>query len=381
MVLFLFQIDWPTMMALKAYWFFGAAYRSSTVGRIFLGILIKLRIMHQVNKGYMALMNRCARIMRESDVDWDKARAIPIPEYDWKNGNPEEFYNTYVKRPHPVILRGFLKGTKIMEEYTFDKMVEKFGEETVLLTTPEQDGILGKLKEVDNPSVYLHNSEVLLKKYPEIIDAFESHRLEPYVKKTNEYSQFFIGRQGTGTPLHNASNSNMFLMVDGSKRWYFIDPYDTYLAHPFYVWGGAAAMLLALFPDEYDESVMPAFKYCPYYYGDLNPGDVLHNPPWWCHGIRNTGEKTVGVATRWLTGGLVGAQLTSMEEDYNIHRWASFNFMTGPNSIPFMHQTLKESTPSYDEFSTVRERDTRYSHQQIAAATGKVMVDGWRPIF
>ena len=47
--------------------------------------------------------------MENSDVDWEKKRAIKVPEYDWKNGSPEEFYKTFVKRPHPVVLRGFMK--------------------------------------------------------------------------------------------------------------------------------------------------------------------------------------------------------------------------------------------------------------------------------
>ncbi len=34
-------------------------------------------------------------------------------------------------------------------------------------------------------------------------------------------------------------------------------------------------------------------------------GDVMLNPPWWMHAIKNTSEKSAAVATRWLTGGLV----------------------------------------------------------------------------
>ena len=76
--------------------------------------------------------------------------------------------------------------------------------------------------------------------------------------------------------------------MDGTKRWYFIDPYDNYLASPFMGWGLAARSYIGLYPDDYDESVMPAFKYCPYFYTDLQPGDVVFNPTWWGHAIRNT---------------------------------------------------------------------------------------------
>ena len=55
--------------------------------------------------------------MENSDVDWEKVRAIKVPEYDWKNGSPEEFYQTFVKRPHPVVLRGFMKGEALLKDY------------------------------------------------------------------------------------------------------------------------------------------------------------------------------------------------------------------------------------------------------------------------
>ena len=51
---------------------------------------------------------------------------------------------------------------------TFDKMISRFGEETVFLTKKDCDGVEGKLKEVCNPDTYLHNSEKLFLKYPEL---------------------------------------------------------------------------------------------------------------------------------------------------------------------------------------------------------------------
>ena len=62
-----------------------------------------------------------------------------------------------------------------------------------------------------------------------------------------------MGRQGTGTPLHAASNTNFFYQVDGTKRWYLIDPYDNYLANPFMGWGLAAISCIGLYPDDYKD--------------------------------------------------------------------------------------------------------------------------------
>ncbi len=102
--------------------------------------------------------------MKKSTVDWEKTKNIPVPEYDWKKGSPQEFYETYVKNPHPVILRNFMEGTELLE-CTYDKMLEKYGEETVALSGLK-NASFGKLKDVQNPGVYLQNSEAIFNRHP-----------------------------------------------------------------------------------------------------------------------------------------------------------------------------------------------------------------------
>jgi hypothetical protein len=70
------------------------------------------------------------------------------------------------------------------------------------------------------------------------------------------YEQIFVGKEGTGSPFHHASVYNMFYMVDGQKTWWFIDPYDTFLAYPVAVLGKAAGILLCLWPDTYNKEVL-----------------------------------------------------------------------------------------------------------------------------
>ncbi len=319
--------------------------------------------------------------MKESGVDWENVREIKIPEYDWKKGNPDEFFKTFTATPHPVVLRGFLKGTTLMKDYTFDKIVERFGDETVILTRPDKDGYVGKLKEVLNPNIYLHNSEVLFNKYPQMAKDLETEKLNPYLRKESSYAQLFVGRQGTGAPLHNAGTWNFFHMVDGTKKWYFIDPYDYYLAYPMWLGGHSANIIMNLYPDQFDKKLFPAFQYCPYYVADLQPGDVLLNPPWWGHGIRNTSDKSVGVATRWYENGTVGHNFKTMENNYDICRFASFMFLSGIKSYPFLQDVLYEPSPRYDEHVTLREKHGRFIHRQKELATGSLVVDGWRPTF
>ncbi len=59
----------------------------------------------------------------------------------------------------------------------------------------------------------------------EFLNSLNTKRLEPYMGHLKEsWSQFFMGRQGTGSSMHAASSINMFYMIDGTKKWYFVDP-------------------------------------------------------------------------------------------------------------------------------------------------------------
>jgi quercetin dioxygenase-like cupin family protein len=233
-------------------------------------------------------------------------REVPIPEYDWKTGDPETFYNTFVKTPHPVVLRGFMSKTNLLKDLSWKSVLSKYGEEKVLLTRKDLDGYPGLLKEVESPNVYLHNSEKIFSKYPEVRNLFEYERLSPYLKMKAGYEQIFVGREGTGSPFHHAANYNMFYMVDGSKQWWFVDPYDTFLGYPVALLGRAANVLMCLWPNQYNKEAFPLFKYCPVYTAVLKPGDVLFNPPFWWHSIKNVTPTSVGVASRWHTDGITG---------------------------------------------------------------------------
>ena len=72
--------------------------------------------------------------------------------------------------------------TELLKQLSWKQVLAKYGEEQVFLTKKELDGFPGLLKEVENPAVYLHNSEKLFNKYPEIKQLFDYERLGPYLQ-------------------------------------------------------------------------------------------------------------------------------------------------------------------------------------------------------
>lgn len=363
------KYDFWTRISFNFIWVFVGLARDYS---IFYLLFCKVGIMNLINRFHEWTSKRLIDQMIANGFT-EAQREVEIPEYDWKNGNPEEFYKTFVTRPHPVILRGFMKDTELLKKLNWDTVIEKYGNEDVFLTKKELDGFPGKLREVEDGRIYLHNSEILFTKYPEIRDLFQYERLEPYLHMKVGYEQIFVGKEGTGTPFHHASVYNMFYMVDGSKTWYFVDPYDSYLGYPMAILGRAANFFMCLFPGQYDKEAFPLFQYCPVYKGQVHAGDVLFNPPWWWHAIKNVTPHSVGVASRWHTDGICGQNLTTTEEDYDSYKIGSLLFQMGLGSWSFLHNILQTPSPRFDEHLTLRETKNRFVHKQTECAENKGM--------
>lgn len=227
-----------------------------------------------------------------------QTKSHPLPEYDWRNGNAEDFYAKYIQTPQPVVLRGYALQTDAVKSWTFQSLVEKCGEVDVNITGPESDWP-GKLKEVLDPTRYCANADAPFKEFPELAEQLSIPQLEPYIKRRNTWNQFFIGQKETGSGYHCAGIWNFFFMIEGQKKWTFVDPELSWMVYPSISTGALAFASLLLFPDKADLNTYSLYKYCPRYEVTLNPGDVLLNPPWWWHTIDNITPTSVAVATRW----------------------------------------------------------------------------------
>lgn len=111
-------------------------------------------------------------------------------------------------------------------------------------------------------------------------------------------SQFIIGRgindsdQTTGSGWHCAIGNNWFVQVIGRKRWYFLDPKYTYLLTPMRA--ANVAFMTA------NSNLIKLQKHLPVKYVDLEAGDLLYNPDWQWHSIKNYNDLTIGIPIREL---------------------------------------------------------------------------------
>lgn len=258
-----------------------------------------------------ALVEKCyAKMINANQFVPDAlTQAIPTIDAAAQDFSAQDFFTNYIKRPHPVVLKGFAKNTEAVQKWTLDYLVEKFGDDDVLLKTPEADNVKGKLKDLNVPGNYLHNCESLFLNHPELTKALEVEKLKVLTGGdtiANDHPnlgplplQLFTGRGGTGTAFHCANAYNFFFQVSGEKKWTFVDPRWTMFMFPALNRGAVYQSCAIKDPNTVLEQYKPLWRVCPRYAAVLEPGDVLLNPPWWWHCIENLSESSVAVATRW----------------------------------------------------------------------------------
>jgi len=243
--------------------------------------------------------------------------------------------------------------------------LKKYGNAEVFLTKPGVDDSHGKLKEVNNPEVYLHNSESLFRQHPKLLEKLNFGYLEDHIEKKVAFTQLFMGRKKTRAPMHNACFWNFFYMLDGKKKWSFVDPNYSVFAYPYYLMGRASGFTHCPDPNDYDKKTYPLFEYCPVYEVTLEPGDLLALPPWWWHAVENLTERSVGVATRWFGDGEKPGDFMMMEEDYDLNRLFSFLFQIGPQSYSVLHKSLRSKNKVHEKDRlTLWEKNSRYTPYQ-----------------
>ena len=114
-------------------------------------------------------------------------------------------------------------------------------------------------------------------------------------------SQLFLGGKNTGTRLplrrqlqllrHGAGREGMAVRRRALQR---VDVSVHAAERAVRVFAGAAVRADAA--SSRSTSAIPKLR------TRLKPGDVLVNPPWWWHAVKNVTPTTIAVATRWVTG-------------------------------------------------------------------------------
>lgn len=212
------------------------------------------------------------RITEIEEMDW-MAQKLLNEEWNWKFQDITRAGKSFVKQ--------LTLSEKKEETTTFWKLVEG----------AKQGGVFYRIdieptKEEDGQKLYTWIRSIVQKHIP----WFDG----PYLLPEHGTAQFYVGQQFSSTPLHRDKGSSVAynVLVQGKKKWLFIDPQDKFKYLSKFNHEEARA---EKFRPTYEQLENAGIRY---YVVHQNVGDCIVVPPNVLHMVVNIGEGTT-IAYAW----------------------------------------------------------------------------------
>ncbi|MCB9745505.1 MAG: cupin-like domain-containing protein [Alphaproteobacteria bacterium] len=223
----------------------------------------------------------------------------------------DDFVREHRLRAEPVVLEGAAKGWPCMG-WSPERFAQAYGaDEVQLVPTGVED--LGKAAPSDagratlaeliaamleGRTDYVRFSP-LLHDHPELLDELDRPWLRALAERwiTGVSYQLFMGGPGSSTAIHSAIGSNLFVQAYGRKRWWIVPTSYTPVFRPPVK---RSPFFYSGVDTERDNPGYPGFAHCDGWVTELEPGDVLYNPPFFWHQVRNP-TTSIGVGFRWYS--------------------------------------------------------------------------------
>ena len=253
---------------------------------------------------------KLARNVLESLSKKEKGNIIPVDRH--RDLSLKDLKKRYIEPGIPVVLTGAAKSWGCCQKWSLDYFRDLHGDDKIVMVDQNK---------IENPYNSLTLREViesigtdrekyyrfypLLVRHPEHIHDLDHHWLRANRHKLSfaEAFQVFIGGAGSETPIHSASAANLFVQAYGEKKWVIYSPFYNPVIEPQPVrnlYRSAPYRSGVPFnPFDPDYATYPMYRYIDGYEVHLRPGDILFNPPYHWHSVRNLTD-SVGVGYRWI---------------------------------------------------------------------------------
>jgi hypothetical protein len=186
-----------------------------------------------------------------------------------------------------------------LEKYNFAQMKKDFGNMMIECLDMSKDKDMDTKRISFSEYVDQINSG---KKYyltvnNSIANAFDKVLFENFLKQIlNEFGLFnaFIGNKDSYTSLHSELTGSCAFHLNGSKRWYIVEPkYSNYLNT---VPDKDGMFSAALF--NFNNKSRKYIEHVPRYEIICEKGDFLYVPPWYWHEVHNLTDETIMTSFR-----------------------------------------------------------------------------------
>jgi hypothetical protein len=227
----------------------------------------------------------------------------------------KEFNDHYVKKGIPVVLEGAANDWPCVKKWSLEYFKELHGKDEIVLVDQgnaeypyELTTLADVIDNIRGGGSKYYRFYPLLVRHPEHIEDFDYKWLRERRSKPIWFDAFqvFIGGEGSYTALHNANQSNLFVQVCGEKKWVLYSHYYSTVLDPSPVRNvyrsapdKTGAGPFNPFQPDYN-APNELYKYLDGYSVHLKPGDILWNPPFYWHAVKNTTD-SIGVGYRWLS--------------------------------------------------------------------------------
>jgi hypothetical protein len=283
--------------------------------------------------------------MLESIRQNGESRIVPLPRI--KNLDRRTYMKEFVNKSRPVVFEGAAKDWECCRKWSFEWIKQKYGSDDVMLVdhaqqernplqAPIEHLTLGDLIDgIDHGSLKYARFHPLLQRHPELRPDINQQWLKKHL--TNRHTSWlhfyilFLGGKGTDTGIHAAGNENIFVQIQGQKKWRLYPVEHSPILDP--PANRSGYKYTGYRPDLPDYDRYPMARHMDWYETVLEPGDVLYNPPYYWHHVSNP-TSSIGVGFRWnnMRTALLASPIFATMELFN----------TNPNVIRQMLLAVKD---------------------------------------
>jgi hypothetical protein len=267
-----------------------------------------------IGRKFRSLYKSCIKKLESQNPVFPET--LELPSIDAKDFDKEFFQFWRKKINMPLRVKGFLEGAPILKDASIEELVKTRGSVEVQSVKLETRAILGQnvhqtkstleefLTSKKFENYYVNNFYGVIED-EDFQKKCKGEEIDKIQNQKHILPQWFISRTSrVGSSLHCAGGDNMFLNIIGQKEWHFIHPtYSPVLQVSVskYAIYSVSEMKEAVIKNARHELVegYPHMERVPIYKSVLEPGDILFNPPFWWHSVRNLTNYNVGCATRY----------------------------------------------------------------------------------
>ncbi|RKH68633.1 cupin-like domain-containing protein [Corallococcus llansteffanensis] len=277
----------------------------------------------------------------------------------------EDIKDLWATELRPIVLRGYVSQHDCVRTWTPEHFRDKYGDFRIFYTSTEKiinddqmrlGDFVDRVLAGDKSRAYVENLSDIFNAFPELHDQLGLDRIGASLTGYASYhqiSQFFLGGLGTGAAYHCANELNCFLNIYGRKKWTFLHPLYSIAMNPTLMNKGyfIGSPVKALAPKGFIEANFPLYNRVPKLTITLEPGDLLINPPWWWHTVKNVTPSTIAVATRWgfLNDVQRQAPLADFVQSMRSDTWVSFNEEFLKTVVVVPDEKVRKNYVSYEK--------------------------------